>query len=83
MAYVLPLRPWYSLAPRVFKIRTTGGMSTNPALVLSCTCAPPQWLAPAVVACCERLGRPCLPLEAPRAIPQPFSMFKQKNPFFH
>jgi hypothetical protein len=83
MAYVLPLRPWFYLAHRVFGFQTTWGVSTYPTLVLSCTFAPPQWLSPAFVAFFKKLGRPCLLKEAPRAIPRPFSMSKQMNPFFH
>jgi hypothetical protein len=49
MVCALPFRPRYSLAPRVFEIRTTQGLSTNPALVLSRTCTPPQWLALTIV----------------------------------
>jgi hypothetical protein len=83
MVCALPFRPRYSLAPRVFEIRTTQGLSTNPALVLSRTCTPPQWLALTIVAHLRKRGRPCLPTKAPRVIPRPFSMSKQENPFCH
>jgi hypothetical protein len=80
MAYVLPFRPWLSPALRVLRIRTTWSLSTDPALVLSCTSAPPQRLAPTIVACREKLGRPCLPRETPRVSSRPFSMSKWKRP---
>jgi hypothetical protein len=81
MACILPFRPWHSPGPRVFRSRTTRNQSTNPAQVLSCTCTPPQWLTLPLVAPPRRLGRPCLPREAPRFGPRPFSMSKQENPF--
>jgi hypothetical protein len=83
MVYVLPFRPRYSPAPRVFETRTTKGLSTNPPLVLSRTCTPPQWLALTIVAHLERRGRPCLPTKAPRVMPRPFSVSKRENPSFH
>jgi hypothetical protein len=82
MACVLPFRPWSSPALRVFGRRTPRGWSTSPTFVLSCPYAPPQWLTPELVATPERLGRPCLPREAPRSVPWPFSMSRQKNPSF-
>jgi hypothetical protein len=64
MVCALPFRPRYSLAPRVFEIRTTQGLSTNPALVLSRTCTPPQGLALTIVAHLRKRGRPCLPTKS-------------------
>jgi len=81
MACFLPFRPWHSPDPRVFRFRTTWDQSTNPTQVLSCTYAPPQWLAPSLVAPTERIGRPFLLHGAPRIAPRPFSMTGQKNPF--
>jgi anti-sigma factor ChrR (cupin superfamily) len=49
MACFLPFRPWLSLGLRVFRFRTTRDQSTDPTHVLSCTCAPPQRLAPTLV----------------------------------
>jgi hypothetical protein len=83
MACALPFRPWSSPALRVFGLRTARDQSTDPSLVLSCPCTPPQWLAPKLVAPPGRLGRPCLQREAPRSTSQPFSMHGPRNPFFH
>jgi hypothetical protein len=82
MACVLPFRPWLSPALRVFRIRTAWDQSTNPALVLSCTSAPPQWLALKLVASRKKRGRPCLLPEAPRFSLRPFSISKPSRPFF-
>jgi len=81
MACFLPFRPWLSLDLRVFRFRTTWDQSTDPMHVLSCTCAPPQWLAPPLVTPRERLGRPCLQREVPRILPRPFSIPRPENPF--
>jgi hypothetical protein len=76
----LPFRPRHSPGLRVFRFRTTRNQSTDPAHVLSCAYAPPQRLAPPLVAPSGRLGRPCLPDEAPRVGPQPFSISGSRNP---
>jgi len=81
MACFLPFRPWLSPGLRVFRFRTTRGLSTDPTHVLSCTCAPPQWLAPTLVVPRRRLGRPCLFRETPRMHPRPFSIPGPRNPF--
>jgi hypothetical protein len=81
MACVLPFHPWHSPGLRVSRFRTTRGLSTNPAHVLSCTCAPPQWHALTLVAFRKRQSRPGLSRNAPRIGPRPFSMSKQKSPF--
>jgi hypothetical protein len=52
-----------------------------PTQVLSCACAPPQWLSLSRVAPFRRLSRPCHRHKAPRIGPRPFSISKQKNPF--
>jgi hypothetical protein len=82
MACVLPFRPWFSPALRVFRTRTARDQSTDPSLVLSCTSVPPQWLSPKLVAFYKKLGRPCLPQKTPRFSPRPFSVSKQDSPFF-
>jgi hypothetical protein len=81
MACFLPFRPWRSPGPRVFRFRTTRDQSTDPTQVLSCTYAPPQWLALPRVTPPERLGRPFLLREVPRVAPRPFSVSKQTSPF--
>jgi hypothetical protein len=80
MAYALPFRPWLYLAPRVFKTRTSRALSTGPSHVLSCTCTPPQWLAPNRVAPHGKLCRRRLPLKAPRFSLRPVSMSKLRRP---
>ena len=82
IACVLPFRPWFSPARRVFRIRTAQDQSTDPLLVLSCTFTPPQRLTLQLVASHKKLGRPCLLQEAPRFSPRPFSISKQVSPFF-
>jgi len=81
MACPLPFRPWFYPGPRVYGFRTTRDQSTNPTHVLSCTSAPPQWMALPLVALPGRRGRPCLPSQAPRIDPRPFSITRSKNPF--
>jgi len=81
MACFLPFRPWLSPDPRVFRFRTTRDQSTDPTHVLSCTCAPPQWLAPTRVTLRQRLGRPCPRRKVPRMYPRPFSIPRPRNPF--
>jgi len=79
-ACLLPFRPRHSPGLRVFRFRTTRDQSTDPTHVLSCACTPPQRLAPPLVAPFRRRGRPCLPNEAPRVGPQPFSISGSRNP---
>jgi hypothetical protein len=81
MACLLPLRPWHSPGLGVFGSRTTWGQSTDPAQVLSCACAPPQWLAPSLVVPQWGRGRPCLLCGTPRIGPRPFSISGSKDPF--
>jgi hypothetical protein len=83
MACFLPFRPWLSPGLRVFRFRTTRDQSTDPTHVLSCTCTPPQWLTPTLVAPRKRLGRPRLCRETPRMHPRPFSIPGSRNPFSH
>jgi hypothetical protein len=81
MACFLPFRPWLYPGLRVFRFRTTRDQSTDPTHVLSCPYAPPQWLAPTLVAPHVRPGRPCPPHETPRMHPRPFSIPGPGNPF--
>jgi len=81
MACSLPFRPWFYPGLRVFRFRTTWDQSTDPTHVLSCTCAPPQWLAPTLVVPRKRRGRPCPHRETPRMHPRPFSIPGPRNPF--
>jgi hypothetical protein len=83
MAYVLPFRSWFSLTPRVFNLRTMRALSTDPTRVLSYTFTPPQWLSPNRVVSHRKLRRHRFQHKTPRLSPQPFSMHKQRHPFFH
>jgi hypothetical protein len=82
MASVLPFRPWFSPALRVFRSRTARGQSTDPSLDLSCTFVPPQRIVPKPVARLRKPGRPCSRIRTPRFTPRPFSMSERKNPSF-